>query len=85
MLIGGTIKGVLDRNRGVVPGSARDVLGLAAIIFIRHFTALTGHGALQPSAAHNRLSEFGSTVRRAHLPNLLAKKLFSIVSWPILA
>ena len=29
--------------------------------------------------------ELGSTVRRAHLPNLLAKKSFSIVSWPILA
>ena len=31
-----------------------------------------------------RAIELGSTVRRAHLPNLLAKKLFSIVSWPIL-
>ena len=29
--------------------------------------------------------ELGSTVRRAHLPNLLAKKSFSIVSWPIFA
>src|SRR5262249_18175821 len=29
--------------------------------------------------------ELGSTVRRAHLTNLLAKKSFSIVSWPILA
>jgi hypothetical protein len=28
-----------------------------------------------------RAIELGSTVRRAHLPNLLAKKLFSIVSW----
>jgi hypothetical protein len=29
--------------------------------------------------------ELGSAVRRAHLSNLVAKKTFSIVSWPILA
>jgi hypothetical protein len=44
------------------------------------------HGALPADRqADMRAIELGSTVRRAHLPNLLAKKSFSIVSWPILA
>ena len=44
------------------------------------------HLALPPDRQVGmRLVELGSAIRRAHLPNLLAKKSFSIVSCPILA
>ena len=56
MLIGGTIKGVLDRNHGVGPGFDALRFGLAAIIFIGHLKALTGHLALPPSIAQLALS-----------------------------
>jgi peptidoglycan/LPS O-acetylase OafA/YrhL/GT2 family glycosyltransferase len=55
-LVVGTIKGVLDRNRGVGPGFDALRFGLAAIIFIGHLKALTGHVALTPTAAQSALS-----------------------------
>ena len=53
--IGGSVKDTLDRNRGVGPGF--DVLrfGLAAIIFIGHLKALTGHVGLSVSQAQSAL------------------------------